>query len=516
MSELFSPSLNKSFIPVWSGWSLISLSYLRGLVHYTDLLPLLRQIDPPLGFGSKCPDLLAYKRLVRMNMPVDEEGKVHFKSTLFSLIRINLQIFMRSMEEMDQADQELRAAIQKSWPITRGGTPPMVDLLVPPPEETGPGKLTVGKIYGGMLILENWKLSRFGQGFNNNKNNAHSNNISVRNTMEIFLSPGHKCDCDFLQNGGSAINNNNLKNLNQNEGKTLMDAPVPSPTKEAVPVSDEAVVSTGEPVTTTATATTTVAGGGVTTDCVMSNVGSLTKGGGAVPTQSQNGSITHTQKAASLSQGQKPPSLMNGQKPPSLLQGQSQKPPSLTGGQKPPSVPGSFTQGQQQPQPFQPTLPQLPEPLIPMSHPIDTKQEIVENYLNSLPPPATNGINLSNGSRMPIDISSSLAEGEPSLNQLMNGHGGRYRGVSVDRYREYQPPGYYEENYYKRDPYDSSGEDRMTSYGKYDSLPGRYKGGAAGAGAGYQKTDLYDEFDEPLSGGEERLLPKRERQWRNV
>ena len=45
----------------------------------------------------------------------------------------------------------------------------MVDLLVPPPEETGPGKLTVGKVYGGMLILENWKLSRFGQGFNANK-----------------------------------------------------------------------------------------------------------------------------------------------------------------------------------------------------------------------------------------------------------------------------------------------------------------------------------------------------------
>merc|ERR1719325_365578 len=72
---------------------------------------------------------------------------------------------MRSMEEMDQADQELRAAIQKSWPMTRGGTPPMVDLLVPPPEETGPGKLTVGKIYGGMLLLENWKLSRFGRGW---------------------------------------------------------------------------------------------------------------------------------------------------------------------------------------------------------------------------------------------------------------------------------------------------------------------------------------------------------------
>ena len=27
--------------------------------------------------------------------------------------------------------------------------------------ETGPNKLTVGKIYGGMLILENWKQTRF-------------------------------------------------------------------------------------------------------------------------------------------------------------------------------------------------------------------------------------------------------------------------------------------------------------------------------------------------------------------
>ena len=73
----------------------------------------MRQIDPPLGFGSKCPDLLAYKRLVRMNMPVDEEGKVHFKTTLFALIRINLQIFMRSMEEMDQADQVTSSLITR-------------------------------------------------------------------------------------------------------------------------------------------------------------------------------------------------------------------------------------------------------------------------------------------------------------------------------------------------------------------------------------------------------------------
>ena len=45
---------------------------------------------------------LAYKKLIRMNMPVDEEGKVNFTTTLFALIRENLSIKMRSAEEMDQ------------------------------------------------------------------------------------------------------------------------------------------------------------------------------------------------------------------------------------------------------------------------------------------------------------------------------------------------------------------------------------------------------------------------------
>lgn len=57
---------------------------------------MLKNMDPPLGFGNKCPNRLAYKKLIRMNMPVDEEGKVNFTSTLFALIRENLNIKMRS------------------------------------------------------------------------------------------------------------------------------------------------------------------------------------------------------------------------------------------------------------------------------------------------------------------------------------------------------------------------------------------------------------------------------------
>jgi hypothetical protein len=38
---------------------------------------------------------LAYKKLIRMNMPLDREGRVHFTTTLFALIRENLNIKVR-------------------------------------------------------------------------------------------------------------------------------------------------------------------------------------------------------------------------------------------------------------------------------------------------------------------------------------------------------------------------------------------------------------------------------------
>lgn len=57
---------------------------------------MLKNIDPPLGFGNKCPNRLAYKKLIRMNMPVDDDKKVNFTTTLFALIRENLSIKMRT------------------------------------------------------------------------------------------------------------------------------------------------------------------------------------------------------------------------------------------------------------------------------------------------------------------------------------------------------------------------------------------------------------------------------------
>lgn len=68
----------------------------RGKIHYLEMYDMLKNMDPPLGFGNKCPNRLAYKKLIRMNMPLDDDGKVNFTTTLFALIRENLSIKMRS------------------------------------------------------------------------------------------------------------------------------------------------------------------------------------------------------------------------------------------------------------------------------------------------------------------------------------------------------------------------------------------------------------------------------------
>ncbi|XP_025830104.1 voltage-dependent calcium channel type A subunit alpha-1 isoform X9 [Agrilus planipennis] len=144
------------FVRIWAEYD----PNATGKITYQEMYDMLKNMDPPLGFGNKCPNRLAYKKLIRMNMPVDEEGKVAFTTTLFALIRENLNIKMRPAEEMDQADEELRDTIKTIWPLQAKN---MLDLLVPPRNQLNTGKLTVGKIYSGLLILENWRTTKFGQ-----------------------------------------------------------------------------------------------------------------------------------------------------------------------------------------------------------------------------------------------------------------------------------------------------------------------------------------------------------------
>lgn len=67
---------------------------------------------------------------------------------------------MVSADEMDQADEELRETITHIWPLQ---AKKMLDLLVPRNDVLNTGKMTVGKIYAGLLILESWRSTRFGR-----------------------------------------------------------------------------------------------------------------------------------------------------------------------------------------------------------------------------------------------------------------------------------------------------------------------------------------------------------------
>ena len=69
------------------------LPFFSGKIHYTEVFDMLRSIDPPLGFGKKCPERQAYKKLIRMNMPMDKEGKVRQKSNFVHFFRTPKNLF---------------------------------------------------------------------------------------------------------------------------------------------------------------------------------------------------------------------------------------------------------------------------------------------------------------------------------------------------------------------------------------------------------------------------------------
>ncbi|CAH8830495.1 unnamed protein product [Trichobilharzia szidati] len=163
------------FIRVWAEYD----PGAKGRIHYTEMYEMLRKLEPPVGFGQNCPYRLAYKKLIRMNMPVDSAGTVHFTTTLFALVRESLGIKMAPAEFMDTKDAELRETIKTLWPVQAKRS---LDLLLPPDSEYTFTRLTVGKIYAGLLIYENWQLNKS----SGNKGSLHQ--LSTKPILEACLT----------------------------------------------------------------------------------------------------------------------------------------------------------------------------------------------------------------------------------------------------------------------------------------------------------------------------------------
>ncbi|XP_048832652.1 voltage-dependent R-type calcium channel subunit alpha-1E isoform X2 [Brienomyrus brachyistius] len=150
-SSILGPHHLDEFVRIWGEYDRAAC----GRIHYTDMYEMLTNMSPPLGLGKKCPSKVAYKRLMLMNMPVDEELSVHFTSTLMALIRTALKIKIAIGEEdRGQMDIELQKEINVIWPHLSQKT---LDLLVPLHKASD---MTVGKIYAAMMIMDYYKQSK--------------------------------------------------------------------------------------------------------------------------------------------------------------------------------------------------------------------------------------------------------------------------------------------------------------------------------------------------------------------
>ncbi|KAJ3594452.1 hypothetical protein NHX12_003759 [Muraenolepis orangiensis] len=122
-SSILGPHHLDEFVRIWGEFDRSAC----GRIHYTAMYEMLTHMSPPLGLGKKCPAKIAYKRLVLMNMPVDEDMSVHFTSTLMSLIRTALDIkIARGGEDRIRLDSELQKEISVIWPYLPQKT---LDLL---------------------------------------------------------------------------------------------------------------------------------------------------------------------------------------------------------------------------------------------------------------------------------------------------------------------------------------------------------------------------------------------------
>nr|XP_014341084.1 PREDICTED: voltage-dependent R-type calcium channel subunit alpha-1E [Latimeria chalumnae] len=150
-SSILGPHHLDEFVRIWAEYDKAAC----GKIHYKDMYKLVRAISPPLGLGKNCPYRVACKRLVLMNMPVDEDMTVHFTSTLMGLIRTALDIkIAKGGADRQQLDSELQKEILLIWPHI---SQRMLDLLVPIHKASD---LTIGKIYAAMMIMDYYKQSK--------------------------------------------------------------------------------------------------------------------------------------------------------------------------------------------------------------------------------------------------------------------------------------------------------------------------------------------------------------------
>lgn len=105
------------FIEIWQEFD----SGVTGKLHSSNLIPLLRRMPPPLGFGQHCPKRTVYAKLASMDVPVDEQAMIWYKELLLILLIKCLRLRGKN--------QRIRKDILAIDPNTDGN---MLDRVLPP------------------------------------------------------------------------------------------------------------------------------------------------------------------------------------------------------------------------------------------------------------------------------------------------------------------------------------------------------------------------------------------------
>jgi len=147
-SSILGPHHLDEFVGNWSEFD----PQATGRIPHSFLYKMLCSLTPPVGFGKKCPKHFAYKRLIKMNMPVDEDGAVSFHTTLLALIRTSLNVFCKG--NMYENDKELRRVIRLIWPKAADKN---LDKSMPKTNSGNGVQMTVGKIYCVKLMVMKYR-----------------------------------------------------------------------------------------------------------------------------------------------------------------------------------------------------------------------------------------------------------------------------------------------------------------------------------------------------------------------
>ncbi|XP_066912648.1 muscle calcium channel subunit alpha-1-like [Clytia hemisphaerica] len=181
--SILGPHHLEEYVRTWSEYDPDA----TGRMKHVDIVSMLKRIQPPLGFGKCCPHREACKRLVSMNMIMNNDGTVDFHATLFALVRTSLSIKKPDVKSNTAKENlELRSIIKHIWPRTNEK---ILNKVIPKPDsEEG---ITVGKFYATFLIQEYFRRFKKKRQDERRRRNADST-VSLKAGLRTIQDIGPK------------------------------------------------------------------------------------------------------------------------------------------------------------------------------------------------------------------------------------------------------------------------------------------------------------------------------------